>query len=646
MMKIFRFIPIIFLSLFFLQSCASNSDWAKRISWDELEFANLPDQSDYPDDGAVILFDEGKMETFGSAEAGFSEFERHRIIKVLNVRGRKYANVVIPYTTGSEIKQLQARTISPEGNISTLKKENIFDVNLYPNFIFYSDQRAKIFTFPSVEDGSILEYKYNVVVGSRTLWHGWSFQSDIPTKLTRFILKKPKHWPLNYKVYGTELLPDSTVYPTSVKSTYVWELKDMLPLKSEFGMPSRNDVVAQITVAPVWSKSWDDVTKWYHELASPQMKASKDLKNFVLELTKDAQNDRDKLQLISEWVRDRVRYIAVSIGIGGFKPHPANQIFSNQYGDCKDMTTLMCTMAREVGIPANPVIVSTWQNGIPDTSLPTPFQFNHAIGYFPTVGENGTWIDATDKGCPFGQLPWYDQGLPMLVVEENGEAKIITTPKSTPENNRSKINWTVNLRSSGGASVKGKTSYWGASAGDLRESIIYSSKDAQRQWLETLLAKQCSGANLESFEISGLQPIQDPLEITYSFQTKTFTIPREKEVVFKPQSISFLQLPDYFRSPSRTHPIRFNFGFKNEMNLTIKLPNNWQVKTETFSDSLKSSFGSVSQNWTIESDEFRVKSHSVIFGDEISAEDYEDFKSFLDMMRKKDLKDVIFEKVR
>ena len=226
------------------------------------------------------------------------------------------------------------------------------------------------------------------------------------------------------------------------------------------------------------------------------MKIGEKAKQFVAELTKNAGSDEEKLKLISSWIRDRIRYIAVAIGIGGFRPHSADNIFLNQYGDCKDMTTIMCTMAREVGIPAHPVIVSTWQNGIPDTSLATPFQFNHMIGFFPTIGDSGVWIDATDKGCPFGQIPWYNQGLPVLVVGDAGEAKVVTTPLNLPESNKTRFEWTVYLRGSGAATVKGISRHWGAQGADLRESLIYASKKDQQNWLEIWLAKRCSGQRI------------------------------------------------------------------------------------------------------------------------------------------------------
>ncbi len=60
----------------------------------------------FPDVEAVTVDDEGTMEIFGSGDMGFSSFDRHRIVKIFNSRGHRYANVMIPYATGSQVTDL------------------------------------------------------------------------------------------------------------------------------------------------------------------------------------------------------------------------------------------------------------------------------------------------------------------------------------------------------------------------------------------------------------------------------------------------------------------------------------------------------------------------------------------------------------
>ena len=170
-----------------LFSCAHQSQWATKVAWKEFEFSNLPGKEEYPEAGAVIILDEGELEITPAQNMYQTVFYRHRILKVLNTQGQKYANVAIPYSPQSYVDNIQARTISPKGKITVLDKKNIFDINLYPNFIFFSDQRAKLFTMPAVENGAVIEYSYQLRFPTKTLGHSWSFRMRFPHLFPGFL---------------------------------------------------------------------------------------------------------------------------------------------------------------------------------------------------------------------------------------------------------------------------------------------------------------------------------------------------------------------------------------------------------------------------------------------------------------------------
>ncbi|MEJ2051724.1 MAG: DUF3857 domain-containing protein, partial [Calditrichota bacterium] len=158
---------LMFITLF---SCAHESAWQSRVEWEDLNLQDVPGQQEFPDASAIVLLDEGSMKLTDGSDINFSTFEKHRVVKILNSSGRQYANIVIPYNPSSDIDYIQARTISPDGKITVLDQDDIYDVTLFPNFIFYSDQRAKRFTMPAVEDGSIIEYRYQLTVWNLTYW--------------------------------------------------------------------------------------------------------------------------------------------------------------------------------------------------------------------------------------------------------------------------------------------------------------------------------------------------------------------------------------------------------------------------------------------------------------------------------------------
>ena len=77
-------------------------------------------------------------------------------------------------------------------------------------------------------------------------------------------------------------------------------------------------------------------------------------------------------------VRDRVRYVAVELGIGGFQPHAAAETLSNLYGDCKDKGTLLQSVLAAGGMTSYPLLVNLGGR----MSLPAEspvWVFNHLV---------------------------------------------------------------------------------------------------------------------------------------------------------------------------------------------------------------------------------------------------------------------------
>ena len=101
-----------------------------------------------------------------------SVYER---IKVLEEKGKELATVEIPYLNGNfQVTDIMARTIHSDGTVIPLvvKPEDMLTSKS-------SDQQInrKVFNLPSVEVGSILEYRYQVRYGDNTFSSPfWEFQ--------------------------------------------------------------------------------------------------------------------------------------------------------------------------------------------------------------------------------------------------------------------------------------------------------------------------------------------------------------------------------------------------------------------------------------------------------------------------------------
>ncbi len=182
------------------------------------------------------------------------------------------------------------------------------------------------------------------------------------------------------------------------------------------------------------SGSWKDIGLWYSGLTQGSRTSTPLIDKKVAELTAGMPDTAAKMVAITNYVQRQIRYAAIEIGIGGYQPHPAADVFTHQYGDCKDKATLLGSMLKQVGIESYYVLIHT-DRGFVQPDFPTT-DFNHAIiaihlpdsvpdGAFggivtdPQLGRI-MFFDPTNEYVPLGNIPSYLQESYGLVVGPNG----------------------------------------------------------------------------------------------------------------------------------------------------------------------------------------------------------------------------------
>ena len=167
-----------------------------------------------------------------------------------------------------------------------------------------------------------------------------------------------------------------------------------------------------------------------HPLLSGAEKPAPEIATEVETLSAGQADLLAKLNAAYTFVSRQIRYVAVEIGIGGFQPHPAADVFRNKYGDCKDKATLLLTMLDHLGLRGYPALVGTRGDIEADPAAPTLATFDHMIVALPITADLESavahfsaydaqshilWIDPTSETDPLGQLPEMDQGVYSLI---------------------------------------------------------------------------------------------------------------------------------------------------------------------------------------------------------------------------------------
>jgi len=135
---------------------------------------------------AMVLFEKGQTDFIIGKGI---DFERHVRIKILNDKGKDRADVHLRYynwKNDEEIKDISAQVynLDASGNVvvTKLDKKQVFERQINKRWA------EKVFTFPDVKPGSIIEYKYKHINADVV---NWFFQNSIPVKYSEFTFDYP-----------------------------------------------------------------------------------------------------------------------------------------------------------------------------------------------------------------------------------------------------------------------------------------------------------------------------------------------------------------------------------------------------------------------------------------------------------------------
>lgn len=143
------------------------------------------------------------------------------------------------------------------------------------------------------------------------------------------------------------------------------------------------------------------------------------LKSRLLDLintTNTKSNDLEKLQVIFNFVQKNIRYISKSDSIYTIYPHNPIEVLQNSYGDCKDFSYLIKTLAKQCNVEVELALLNT--QIIPLLNPISLEAFNHMIAVYKS-NDQVYFMDATDQYCNFGEVPRDFYNLPYLILNPN-----------------------------------------------------------------------------------------------------------------------------------------------------------------------------------------------------------------------------------
>lgn len=275
--------------------------------------------------------------------------------------------------------------------------------------------------------------------------------NDIPIERARLRVQWPTSLPLRFRQSAT--LP--AVKPAKKGDVMVAELSidNVEPVVATKGAPLRYNL-GHVFEATDFA-SWADIGA----LMAPLYEDASDLPRqgpLAVELERIMSASSDPIvrtEAALGLVQDKIRYVALAMGTGGYVPADAETTWSRRYGDCKAKTALLLGLLHAMDVQAEPVAVNTIIGDGLDERLPMVGLFNHVL-VKATISGRTYWLDGTrtgDANLDLLRVPAFGWGLP-LIPSGAVLVKMLPAPLDTPAEEQS-----LHIDARGGLTVPAPT---------------------------------------------------------------------------------------------------------------------------------------------------------------------------------------------
>ncbi len=365
---------------------------------------------DYPEDNSVFLHDELRKVVY--PEGGYEE-KYYILVKMLNIAGVdewKEQNIY------GDIEE--AKVLKKDGSQIQAERSGghmVFtDLGVGDAIMLVFKQQGRSYSSHSSMYRQFTDRHY--------------FNNYVPIKESSYKLRVPEGFKFHYQVLNSDLKP--TIEKKEGNEFYTWAVSDRPAVRPEDYMPGLQDIgeVLHISTIP----DWKFIVEWYDDIAKTKSRSSYETQKLAAELFegKEKLSDRDKVEIIYDYIVNEIRYSSVSFRQSGIVPQKASAVINTKVGDCKDVSTLFVALCGEVGIEADLVLVDTRDNGAYDLVLPS-IDFNHCIAKVK-LEDKEYYVELTSDVNAFSTFGWSLKKATVLdITPKAGEVSLLTLDPST-----------------------------------------------------------------------------------------------------------------------------------------------------------------------------------------------------------------------
>lgn len=589
-----QIILLIFLSLLVSSLQAQPKKFGKVSKDDLLQHFSKADSSFH----AVVLFDYGTYE----AQDDFKYlFVRHKRIKILTDTGVEHATFGIEYNSESYkqyIEKIEAFTfnISQKGKVEKkkLQKDSIFEEDELGGW------KTKKFTMPDVREGSIIDLRYELLLGSEGQLPNWYFDSNLPVKWSeleaeiptfqRFNLVSRLNKPLiknerdqseisfQFRVSdidrGYSSGSTKKLRIRSPADKFVWAMKDLPALeyvpfvhsiynyRSNIQFDFKGIEIPNYNIYQDYSNTWESVTKTLlkQDEYGGQLNSEAWSRQAANAIVAEAKSNIEKVELIVKYINA----FSWTEFYGFYADKDLEEVWNDRSGSSAELNLLLIKLLKETLIPTDPVLISTRPNGRLSKKFVQPGQFNKTIASV-LIDRKRYFFDAVNEFDNY-LLPQSNLNGAGLIVDSTN-VQWVDLKADVRSSMKFKVDGAIEEegRVSGQLSIEAK-GYEALRFKETEEGII-------EDYMTEYLSSDLHIVELDSLEVEPYLFFSPQVELKSDFQMET------QQVRTGDTDLLYVQLPGFdfieiedLNNDERTLPVEFSFPATYSLEFRLSLP--------------------------------------------------------------------------
>jgi hypothetical protein len=517
-------------------------------------------------------------------------------ITILNEKGENQAILSMSYDKLHTIKSIEGTLFDAKGNlIRKMKSKEVMDLSGVDDNNLIDDNRRKFFSFYHKVYPYTVEFETEEEFKNTLFFPGWIPQEDefYAVEYSKFTVICSDDYEFRFKAFNYSNAP--VVVNQNSKKITSWEIRNLKPFRYEYGLPDRFDMTTVVLIAPTAFKiqnytgnmsNWNEFGKFVYALKQDKDELPAPTKLKVHQLIDELKTNKEKVQLLYQFMQQNTRYISIQLGIGGWQPFDAKYVASKGYGDCKALTNYMFSLLKEAGIKSYYTLIKAGRNTNDINNDFTSQQFNHVILCVP-LAKDTVWLECTSQTMPSGYLGDFTSDRYALLIDESG-GKLIRTPKYGLKENLQVRRTNATVHIDGTMQTKIETMYTGMQQDNLHGMINNISKDKIKEYLNNEL--EFSTYDVSKFlykeKRSELPTIDEDLDLIV---TNYASITGKR--LFLVPNIMTKSHQKLSKEHSRKNPIKINYEYQDIDTVIITVPEGYEPESLPPAVNLNTKFG-------------------------------------------------------